>query len=76
MPVYEYECSDCGQVTEVIRSMSQADAPLACGSCGASKTKRKHSIFAAHSGHGGALDTSADVPPCQRCGGPPGSCAM
>ena len=47
MPVYEYECPKCGEVTEAIRPMRDADAPLACAKCGHAKTLRKHSVFMA-----------------------------
>ncbi len=33
MPVYEYECADCG-VFSALRSMSVSSAPATCESCG------------------------------------------
>ncbi|GAB4197197.1 MAG: hypothetical protein Kow00105_11290 [Phycisphaeraceae bacterium] len=74
MPIYEYQCEQCGHVTEALRTMSQADEPIACESCGAEKTHRIHSEFAAASSK---LDTPA-IPPggCGRCGNPNGPCAM
>ena len=47
MPVYEYTCAACGHVTEALRKMSEADAPIACESCGKPETRRSHSVFAA-----------------------------
>ncbi|MCC6680547.1 MAG: zinc ribbon domain-containing protein [Phycisphaeraceae bacterium] len=49
MPVYEYQCSKCGHVTEAVRTMSAADEALPCEKCG-SKTTRQHSIFQAAAG--------------------------
>ncbi|MCC7409604.1 MAG: zinc ribbon domain-containing protein [Phycisphaeraceae bacterium] len=47
MPIYEYECSGCGHVTEQLRRMSDADGKVACEACGSRKTHRKHSVFSA-----------------------------
>ena len=46
MPIYEYQCSDCGKRTEAFhRSLSSAAAP-ACEHCGSAKTQRALSRFA------------------------------
>ncbi|MEJ5300152.1 MAG: zinc ribbon domain-containing protein [Thermodesulforhabdaceae bacterium] len=38
MPIYEYECTSCGKITEVMQKFS--DAPLTtCPSCGGSLRK-------------------------------------
>jgi putative FmdB family regulatory protein len=75
MPIYEYECEKCGHVTETLRTMSQADEPLACEDCGSGKTHRLQSEFAA----GGSKQAGAAMPPmggCGRCGNPNGMCGM
>ncbi|MCC7146761.1 MAG: zinc ribbon domain-containing protein [Phycisphaeraceae bacterium] len=46
MPIYEYRCRDCHHLTEALRSMSQADDPIACGHCGKKHTQRVLSVFA------------------------------
>ena len=75
MPMYEYECAACGQVTESLRPMAKADGPLACEHCGHEQTHRVHSVFAAQSDSAaGAGDAAA--PPCGMCGDPRGSCQM
>ena len=75
MPMYEYECVECEAVTEVLRPMSQADAPIDCEQCGSEKTKRKQSVFAA-----GTSDSQAPAmplaAPCNTCGNAMGSCQM
>jgi putative FmdB family regulatory protein len=38
MPVYDYECGDCGVFTEM-RAMSFSDTPCDCPSCGASSPR-------------------------------------
>ncbi|HLQ31673.1 MAG TPA: zinc ribbon domain-containing protein [Chloroflexota bacterium] len=37
MPVYEYYCSDCHTKFEALRSMSAANEPMECSSCGGAK---------------------------------------
>jgi putative FmdB family regulatory protein len=71
MPIYEYICQDCKIEFEVIRSMSQADAPMACAACGGEDIKRKLSLFFAESGGKAVAGTSA--PACGSCAG--GDCA-
>jgi putative FmdB family regulatory protein len=50
MPIYEYECRDCGHAFEVMRSMSDADKAVACEKCKSRKTTRQLSLFNASSG--------------------------
>jgi putative FmdB family regulatory protein len=50
MPIYEYLCKDCGQEFEVLRSMKEADSPMACKKCNGSHTTRMISTFVAKSG--------------------------
>jgi putative FmdB family regulatory protein len=38
MPVYDYECEDCGPFT-VMRPMSECDAPHDCPDCGAAAAR-------------------------------------
>jgi putative FmdB family regulatory protein len=71
MPIYEYICRDCKNEFEVIRSMSQADVPIACAACGGENIKRKLSLFFAESGGKAVAGTSA--PACGSCAG--GDCA-
>jgi len=39
MPIYEYRCGTCGEVFEVIRSITN-EAPAPCKSCGGEETER------------------------------------
>jgi putative FmdB family regulatory protein len=50
MPIYEYICKDCGKRFEVIRSIKDADSPIACKSCQSDRTNRAVSVFYAQSG--------------------------
>ena len=40
MPIYEFECSACGDTFERLQKLSDAD-PKACPVCGAEKVKRR-----------------------------------
>jgi putative FmdB family regulatory protein len=64
MPLFEYQCSECGAVTEFLESAS-AKGPHACSKCGSKKTARKLSTFAAQMG-------SSSAPSCAdgSCSGP------
>ena len=74
MPMYEYRCASCEQVTEMLRPMAAADDPVECESCGSAKTERIHSVFAATTGGGDAM---AQAPPgCGRCGEMGGACPV
>jgi putative FmdB family regulatory protein len=75
MPIYEYQCYQCGHVTEALRRMSEATEPLACESCGSEQTERAHSVFAAS---GSSEKAMPDLPMgggCA-CGDPNGPCGM
>lgn len=34
MPVYKYECEECGHTADKLREFKNRDAPLTCGECG------------------------------------------
>jgi putative FmdB family regulatory protein len=50
MPIYEYECQDCGHEFELIRPMCDADKIIECAACKSRNTQRQLSIFNASSG--------------------------
>lgn len=33
MPVYTYECEECGHTADKLRSLEHRDEPLMCGEC-------------------------------------------
>ena len=61
MPLYEYECQECGNRFETLRPVDGDDAEVRCPACGAGGVERKLSTFASpgepHAssgcGHGG-----------------------
>lgn len=46
MPIYEYQCLECGNRLELRRSMSEGDGEVACPRCGKKNVRRTMSMFA------------------------------
>lgn len=70
MPMYDYRCTDCGQVHEVFLR-SAADPPPTCPGCGSERLERLISAFHVvnqPAGLGGTTccgrDSRCDSPPC------------
>ncbi len=73
MPIYEYECKACGHQFDKLRSIKDADAPIACLKCQSLETHRRLSKFFAHS-EGQTLAGGSSCG-CGNCsGGSCGSC--
>ncbi len=71
MPLYEYECKQCGANFDVIRPISQADQPVACVKCSSTQSSRKISTCFAHTGSSGSKSSASSG--CGSCSGK--SCA-
>jgi putative FmdB family regulatory protein len=74
MPLFEYQCRDCGKRFE---EFVLGDARPKCPSCESGKLRKLLSAFAV--GSGGTKVSSAEAPGgCGTCGDPrgPGSCSM
>lgn len=68
MPVYEYRCPNCSTEFDALRSMSAADAPIACPKCKSTGARRKLSRFAATSkGDGGESHSVGGSDGCSSC---------
>ena len=46
MPIYEYQCEECGEEFEKIVRLSQADHRQGCPSCQSQNTRKKISTIA------------------------------
>jgi hypothetical protein len=81
MPIYEYEAIEDGEVIEMMRSMKDADAPLADPAGKGRTFRRKMSVFGV-SGAAAAGAASAAAPSGHvhssgcGCGRPMGSCGL
>jgi len=79
MPLYEFQCVDCGRISEVL-VLGRADETPACGKCGSTHMKKLMSASASRSGSpGNRLPGAGDTACCglspgdAGCAGP-GSC--
>jgi putative FmdB family regulatory protein len=69
MPIYEYECSDCGKVNEFIINVGRNSDVLKCSSCGGEKLEKM--ISAANHSMGFSAGSAAPAgSTC--CGSTPG----
>ncbi len=78
MPIYEYHCPACETDFErLVRSAEERDQP-ACPQCGARRSERKFSVFAAQSAdtRGGSSLPLPRSGGCGRCGDPQGPCGL
>jgi putative FmdB family regulatory protein len=72
LPLYEYECQKCGELTEILQSLAEADKGIECPECGSSEMRRKFSTFGVIMGSGKASSTeSAASCPTGTCSLPP-----
>jgi len=59
MPVYEYECTKCGERFELRRGMNDKDDEIGCPRCGAKSPQRVFSVFARGSSSGSCAPSSS-----------------
>ncbi|MDD5565508.1 MAG: zinc ribbon domain-containing protein [Candidatus Omnitrophica bacterium] len=74
MPIYEYECSECGKINEFLVGVGTGNAELKCNTCGSKELKKVVSqSFVAREGRmigsqGGRTccgrTQRCDTPPC------------
>jgi putative FmdB family regulatory protein len=75
MPIYEYQCIDCGKKFDALRLMSQADVPIECEKCASLNTARKVTVAYGHSS-GRVVAGDGGGSGCGGCsGGSCGSCS-
>jgi len=49
MPIYEYKCTKCGEVFEMLRNLNEDDRSLTCPRCHAESPERILSLFSSAS---------------------------
>ena len=62
MPIYEYQCTKCGERFELRRSIGDNDREIKCPKCGAESPRRVFSVFTRGSSGG------VSGPSCPTCG--------
>ena len=75
MPIYEYRCERCGEVTDELQKFS--DPPKTdCEPCGGDGVGTVTKLFSAHVVGAAAPSRSTALPPgCGRCDNPQGPCS-
>ena len=74
MPIYEYQCQECGLKFEALRSLNDADTPIECSRCMSTSTKRVISVFFAQSngkqiaGNSASNCSGCSSKSCSSCG--------
>jgi len=75
MPIYEYQCKECGLRFDALRSINQADDLIECQNCTSLETKRVLSTCFSHSTGQSDGNSSSSSHSCGGCsGGSCGSC--
>jgi len=60
MPLYEYECTECGQRFERLVSLSEARQKMKCSKCGSKAVRKLMSVFAT----AGGQSQASECPTC------------
>jgi putative FmdB family regulatory protein len=63
MPLYEYQCDNCGQSFDKLVSFSEADQVPACPKCGKKDTRKKISAGALIGSSSGGSASTVSSPP-------------
>ena len=72
LPLYEYECQECGKLTEILQGRAEADKEVKCPECGSFEMNRKFSTFGVVVGSGKASSAESAVScPTGTCPLPP-----
>jgi putative FmdB family regulatory protein len=78
MPMYEYKCKSCGDVTEHLVGVGAEQPEIVCGGCGSDELAQMISIVSVSTGAqpemccGGACERESAA---SQCVGEPGACA-
>jgi len=77
MPIYEFKCSDCGHVSELLVGIGRNSDELVCGSCGGSHLEQQmsaaaFSLTSEPSSQGAGTTCCGSTPSFKGC--VPGSC--
>jgi len=72
MPFYEYQCSKCGHITEVLQRVGE-NSPPACEKCGSTETYKIMSASGVQM-NSSSSSSSSSFPSCPTCAG--GTCSL
>ena len=73
MPIYEYKCNICGEVSEFLEGVGQGQVSRVCGHCGSRNLSKvfSKSVIAGATGIGGPQVTHTCCGRTERCEKPP-----
>jgi putative FmdB family regulatory protein len=71
MPIYEYECLDCGKRSEFLVGVVEGEVKLQCGHCGSERLEKVFSQFAGSRGSAGSTKGKTCCGRAERCETPP-----
>ena len=73
MPIYEYQCAQCGEKFEARQSFGEDGSRLSCPKCEAPNPQKLLSTFSARISGAGASSSEDNGPTCSSgvCGLPP-----
>lgn len=74
MALFEYRCSDCGNVSEHL--VYSAEDKLSCPDCGSDKLEKLLSTFAVNAKSSPSCGPAHSCPHAGHCGGGGGGCGM
>lgn len=69
MPLYDYECNECGEVFELMVRFSEAGNIQICPKCESKNTQKKLSIVASFKVSSGGSGNSSSSNSCSSSGG-------
>ncbi len=69
MPLYDYQCKECGEVFELIVRFSEANQIQICPKCESKNTQRKLSVVASFTVSSSGASNSASSSSCNSSGG-------
>lgn len=59
MPLYEYQCTECGHRFEILQRMGEGADGLTCPRCQQPRPEKKFSTFASNAGAGSGSSAAA-----------------
>ncbi len=77
MPIYDYQCSDCGATYDILHKVREVEEDIVCPSCSSQKHVRLISApsFSMH-GRGSESHASNAAPSCENGGCCGGACGL
>jgi len=76
MPIYEYKCSECNKIFELLVRSSDNIAEIVCPVCGSKSVKKVMSSYAAFNSSSESFDYNDSGSSCPSCGCDGGSCGI